>query len=611
MKLKKILAVTLSIFAAATALVVPVTANAESSIAEYLIDGTRKASLTINKYEMGNVSHATNSGTGEISDSEKLPSDAKLFAGVTFTITQVAGLDDEYFQGKGTPLPTPEEAKKMKAIGTPISKTTGNDGVVVFTDLPLGIYYVSETANPNHVMKKTPDFVINLPFTDIESQRWLYDMTVYPKNETKYSDLKVHKSDYTTSKSLESAEFKLERYTESNVWATVKEGLTTDLTGSFIVRDLPVNNFYRITETKAPELYILDKTNNVCTVYIDTEGRVCNEDKVPYNLNNDPTLFEFLTNSKPEIDKFIDKSKGSSTALVEETTFGHRSNDDRNYYTIIVTTPNVDISKLSVFRVTDQINDTLQAPRVESVKEENNKVIPKGSTGYTTTITNDNHVTVNFSTSANTVIKKNTKYYISISCFHSLTDEPILNNAELEYTTETGTDKTRKIRTRTTKTITAAYEFLKTDDKGNGLEGAVFSLYRSEDDAKNNRNPISVTQKEGEPYSTTFKSDSKGKVRFIYVEFGDDVVKGSQDYWIAEVQSPSGYSLLAKPVKITIDRHSGSYDNTQLTIKNIPTPELPKTGGFQTMTYMIAGMGLLSAAAILIFLRRRREKDNV
>lgn len=608
MNYKKILAIILTVITIAAALAVP--ASVGAATAEYVIDESRKGSLTINKYEMGDVSKATNSGTGETSDSAKVPSDAKLFAGVTFKITQIAGLDDKYFQGKGTPLPTPEEAKKMTAIGSPISKTTNDKGIVEFTNLPLGIYLVTETAAPNHVMKKSPDFVIPVPMTDVESKRWLYDITVYPKNETKYSDLKVHKSDYTTSESLANAEFKLERYTESKVWATVKEGLTTDKTGSFTVKDLPVNNFYRLTETKAPELYILDKTNNVCTVYIDTQGRVCNENKVPYNLNNDPTLFEFLPNSKPEIDKFIDKSKGSNTDLVKETTFGHRSEDDRNYYTIIVTTPNVDMSKLSVFKVTDQINNTLQAPRVESVKENNKTAIPKSAVGYSVSITKDNHVTVNFSTAANTVIKKNTKYYISISCFHSLTNEPILNDAQLEYTKITGTNETEKITTDKTKTITGAYEFLKTDSSQKGLKDAVFSLYASEEDAKNNRNPISVTQSEGAPYSTTFKSGADGKVRIIYLDFGDDVENGEKEYWIAEVQAPNGFMLLAKPEKIVVNRRSGSYTNTQMKIVNIPQPDLPKTGGYGTAIFSVIGFVSLSTAGVLFFIKRRKSTDK-
>ena len=606
MNLKKLLAIILSAITIISVIAVPATVGAAT--AEYVIDESRKGSLTINKYEMGDISKATNKGTGETADSSKVPSDAKLFAGVTFKVTKIAGLDDKYFQGKGTALPTPEAAKKMTAIGTPISKTTDSKGCAKFTDLPLGVYFVTETSAPNHVMKKTPDFVVSVPMTDVESTHWIYDITVYPKNETKYSDLKIHKSDYKTRASLSDTQFKLERKTESGVWATVKEGLTTDTNGYVTIKDLPVNNFYRITETKAHSLYILDNTNNVCNIFMDSQGRICNTSKVPYNLNNDISLFEFTPNTKPEIDKFIDKSKGNSTNLVKETTFAHRSETDRNYYTIVVTTPNVDMSKLSVFKVTDKINDTLQAPRVESVKEENKTVIEKGSMGYTATVSSDNIVTVNFSTADNTVIKKNTKYYISISCFHSLTSTPILNKAELEYTSKTGTDETEKLTTDETKTITGAYEFLKTDEKSNPLAGAVFSLYANEADAKSNANPISVATSETSGYSTTFKSDSDGKVRIIYLDFGDDVENGKKDYWLAEVKSPDGYYLLAKPVKITINRRSGSYTNTQMKIVNILRPDLPKTGGYGVAIFSAISFISLSVAGILFLIKRRIKK---
>ena len=606
MNLKKLLAIILSVITIISVIAVPATVGAAT--AEYVIDESRKGSLTINKYEMGDISKATNKGTGETTDSAKVPSNAKLFAGVTFKVTKIAGLDDKYFQGKGTALPTPEAAKKMTAIGTPISKTTDSKGCAKFTDLPLGVYFVTETSAPNHVMKKTPDFVVSVPMTDVESTHWIYDITVYPKNETKYSDLKIHKSDYNTRASLSDTQFKLERKTESGVWATVKEGLTTDTNGYVTIKDLPVNNFYRITETKAHSLYILDNTNNVCNIFMDSQGRICNTSKVPYNLNNDISLFEFTPNTKPEIDKFIDKSKGNSTNLVKETTFAHRSETDRNYYTIVVTTPNVDMSKLSVFKVTDKINDTLQAPRVESVKEENKTVIEKGSMGYTATVSSDNIVTVNFSTASNTVIKKNTKYYISISCFHSLTSTPILNKAELEYTSKTGTDETEKLTTDETKTITGAFEFMKVDESKNGLADAVFSIYSSENDAKNNTHPLSVATSETSGYSTTFKSGSDGSVRVIYLDFGDDVENGKKDYWLAEVKSPDGYYLLAKPVKITINRRSGSYTNTQMKIVNILRPDLPKTGGYGVAIFSAISFISLSVAGILFLIKRRIKK---
>ena len=605
MKTKKLFAIVLSILTIVTAIAIPSTASA---VDDNIIDTTKLGYITIYKYEMADVSKATSKGTGEESDKNNVPASAKLFKGVEFTVKQIAGLDDKYFQGKGTPLPSPTTAKTMAAIGKEIKVVTDDNGVAKFNDLPLGVYFVSETASPNQVLKKTADFVISLPFTDVLSQKWVYNAYVHPKNETKYATLKIHKSDYKTGSSLSDTYFKLERKNEKGVYEVVKDNIKTDNDGNVSVNDLPVNSFYRITETKPHSLYILDRTNNICTAFINSEGKVCDADKKPLNIKGDSSLFEFLPNTKPEIDKYIDKSKGQNSELVKETTFGHRSNNDRNYYTIIVTTPNIELNKLKLFTVTDQINDTLQSPKVESVREENTTTLAEGKNTYTTEVTKGNHVTVKFSTAAETVIKPNKKYYISISCFHALTKEPILNHATLEYTTDI--DKTEKIDTPDTKTISAAYEFLKTDEKGQPLANAVFSVYRSKDDAMNNRNPIPVTTGEGEPYSTTFKSKSDGKVRFIYMEFGDNVISGAQKYWVSEIQSPEGYMLLAKPFEITVNRQSGSYDYTQTKVENIKKPDLPKTGGYGAFVLPLFGLISLATAGVLFFIKKKKSSGD-
>lgn len=588
-----------------TAFVVPLSAGA---VSDNNIDTTKTGSITIYKYEMADINAATDKGTGENTDISNVPASAKLFKGVEFTIKKIAGLEDKYFQGEGTSLPTPATAKTMEAIGDEKKIKTGEDGIAKFNNLSLGVYFVSETASPNQVLKKMTDFVISIPFTHVTNEKWEYDAYVHPKNETKYGTLKIHKSDYKDGSSLSDTYFKLERKDENNQYITVKESIKTDSDGCVSVSDLPVNSFYRITETKPHPLYILDATNNKCVVYINSEGKVCKENKTPYNLKNDPTLFEFIPNTKPEIDKYIDKSKGQNSELVKETTFGHRSNNDRNYYTIIVTTPNIELNKLKLFTVTDQINDTLQSPKVESVREENTTTLAEGKNTYTTEVTKGNHVTVKFSTAAETVIKPNKKYYISISCFHALTKDPILNHATLEYTTDI--DKTEKIDTPDTKTISAAYEFLKTDEKGQPLANAVFSVYRSKDDAMNNRNPIPVTTGEGEPYSTTFKSKSDGKVRFIYMEFGDNVISGAQKYWVSEIQSPEGYMLLAKPFEITVNRQSGSYDYTQTKVENIKKPDLPKTGGYGAFVLPLFGLISLATAGVLFFIKKKKSSGD-
>ena len=141
--LTKVISITLALMVLLAGFSVSMTAGAATM--KYNIDYSKKASLTLYKYEMSDTSKATHGGTGEKNDEQYIPSDATRLAGVTFNIRKVAELYS-YFKPDGVSLPTVAEAKQMSPIGNPISKTTDANGVATFTDLPLGIYYVEEGA---------------------------------------------------------------------------------------------------------------------------------------------------------------------------------------------------------------------------------------------------------------------------------------------------------------------------------------------------------------------------------------------------------------------------------------------------------------------------------
>lgn len=72
---------------------------------------------------------------------------------------------------------------------------TDENGMTTVDKLPLGLYMIVETDVPEQVTDLTDPFFASLPFTNITPEDedatgteggdyWLYDMTVYPKNET-------------------------------------------------------------------------------------------------------------------------------------------------------------------------------------------------------------------------------------------------------------------------------------------------------------------------------------------------------------------------------------------------------------------------------------------
>lgn len=67
--------------------------------------------------------------------------------------------------------------------GTAMTLTDAN-GVTTATDLPVGLYLVVETRVPEEVHTTIDPFFVSLPMTDVTGDRWNYDVTVYPKNQT-------------------------------------------------------------------------------------------------------------------------------------------------------------------------------------------------------------------------------------------------------------------------------------------------------------------------------------------------------------------------------------------------------------------------------------------
>ena len=61
---------------------------------------------------------------------------------------------------------------------------TNEAGKAQIANVPLGLYLVVETAVPEDVVITVDPFFVSLPMTDLEGDHWLYDVTVYPKNQT-------------------------------------------------------------------------------------------------------------------------------------------------------------------------------------------------------------------------------------------------------------------------------------------------------------------------------------------------------------------------------------------------------------------------------------------
>lgn len=154
--------------------------------------------------------------------------------------------------------------------------------------------------------------------------------------------------------------------------------------------------------------------------------------------------------------------------------------------------------------------------------------------------------------------------------------------------------------TKTDKPVTMGDFWIQKQDKDNqkALEGAEFTVYESEDDAKAGTNPV-----------TTLISDAQGKA----VSVGLDLdYKDSKKFYIKETKAPAGYVLNNEVKEITVKK--GQSTQLDITIDNTKQtgPNLPLTGSTGQILMTLAGIAVLASAVGLSFVyMRRNRRDNV
>ena len=154
--------------------------------------------------------------------------------------------------------------------------------------------------------------------------------------------------------------------------------------------------------------------------------------------------------------------------------------------------------------------------------------------------------------------------------------EQIENQAKLEYKNSSSDNKvvkeSEKPEVHTGGVI--LYKYYKVNDKRNPLAGAKFGIYKTEQDAKNNKNVVMIAE-----------SDENGIVKFIGLEYGEDARdnkdnltnsgtyeydadKASTKYWVAEIQAPDGYEKSDKVIEVTINKDSYNESKISYEVEN-------------------------------------------
>lgn len=210
-------------------------------------------------------------------------------------------------------------------------------------------------------------------------------------------------------------------------------------------------------------------------------------------------------------------------------------------------------------------------------------------------------------------------YYAKVNKEAVVTEQ---NSATLEY--GNNPSDTTTTTPSEAKTPTYPLDILKTKkDSPEKLAGAKFSLYTSENDAKNGTNPIKVTGSNGNyvvdptSHTTEFESVSSidGKGYNLRV---NGLAEGT--YYLVETKAPDGFNKLTAPIVIKITKSTDT-DVNNWTISKDGTPEtdkiidvenstgsmLPSTGGMGTIAFTVVAALLVLGVAVSFIRDRKRE----
>ena len=426
------------------------------------------------------------------------------------------------------------------------------------SDMEQGLYLVVETRVPENVTSTCNPFFVALPMTTIDGAAWNYDVTVYPKNQTGNPtlDKTAREAKNSTGKNAGTLTDIKDGYAHT---ATASVGDTVDYQ---IISTLPT---------------ITSKASSLSEyTYVDTLSK-----GIRYNKND--VIIEFFRDSACT-DKITtwDENSGKFTATYDD--------DAANTMTIRMTETGL-----------EEINES-ESVYADSVK--------RGYSDCTMRIT----------------------YAAALTADAQMGDTDNPNEIELTWR------RTNNTYFDTLKDCCHVYSYgidvLKQfSDNGGNLRNVKFKLHNDTDDCY-----IIADLKDGVYYAKGFTNKKADATTFVPNSSGHIEVKGLEDdsYSLTETATDKGYVLLKEAVKIVIKTAengqcekcgaklltasatvNGKDTNmtdgnaiVPLTVVNNPGFDLPKTGGYGTWMFTIGGVALLGAAAFIVIRSRKQHKDE-
>lgn len=158
-----------------------------------------------------------------------------------------------------------------------------------------------------------------------------------------------------------------------------------------------------------------------------------------------------------------------------------------------------------------------------------------------------------------------------------------------------------------TTTYTYEFDVVKTNEEKQLLEGAVFSLYASEEAPT----PMNLVAGSTGVYRLPTKDDTATVTTFTA---GKVTIQGLANgtYYLEEITAPKGYNKLDHRVMITINNTDlkattteNTYTDGGVQVINNAGTTLPGTGGIGTTIFYVLGSVLVIGAAVLLVTKKR------
>lgn len=614
MKLKRLFTAILSVALTLSLCAMPAmaegatTAGAMPKTSTSTIDKNQKGSITIYKRALDSSGNAGTAGDGETMVS---PQGAAL-KDTGFTLYQVMDTNTllAYYNDNTTAdqvdvkdyFTNYAENKTAAGLKTAYATAyksevrTDENGKATFTELPVGMYLVIETKTPQAVTMPVEPFLVSIPMTRIgdkttgadnqNQKEWLYDVTVYPKNNIAKGTVNLVKQGKqgSTTTPLAGVKFTLNKKNDTdNDYTAVKTDVATDTNGKITLDNLAKGRYY-LQETGYTDGndkgYILNTTGkfyfdineNGKAVKVDDTiaGKV---DDASFTIDSTHATLT-VTNYKPDIVKTVTKRDG--TANTHEADYGV---GDAVPYTLTIKVPE-NITSLKTFTVTDTTVKTQLVQNQGSVqisgKNNAGGDVTLAESAYTITVApdaNNSVMTVAFTPSALTGVAGGE---ITIAYTATVQDTAVVagngnvNTAKIVYsrktnlTDETGGNKPYEITDKGV-VYTFGLNIHKTAKGGTkdgaGLKDVTFDLYKKVDTETLNGN--SKYPFCGQEYAaisgddavklglTTNSAENWIKVKTLTTgENGYVSAAGlpSGTYKLVETKTVNGYNLLSKPV---------------------------------------------------------------